>query len=72
MKLELERARNLYTLRNSCLNSATIKKHFQKVKTSLKPMSYAEFVEKYIVNIYKYESPQSPERRFLNRFLNFC
>lgn len=72
MKFELENVGRLNRLRMSCLHSSSIKKHFNKIKDGLKPMSYNEFVENYIINIYKYESPKSPQRRFLNRFLNYC
>jgi hypothetical protein len=72
MKISLEKARYLHSLRENCLHSDTIKSHYKKIKSSLKPMSYDEFVDSYIIDIYKYETPSSPQRRFLNKFLKYC
>lgn len=71
MKMDINYLENLDKLKTDCLANQNIKDHFEKVKNNISPMTYSEFIDQYVIDIYKRESSSSPQLRMLNSFLRY-
>ena len=71
MKMDINYLENLDKLKVDCLENQNIKNHFERVKNNISPMTYDQFIDQYVIDIYRKESSCSPQLRMLNSFLKF-
>lgn len=71
MKIDVNYSENLDKLKSDCMANQNIKDHFERVKHNFSPMTYDQFIDQYVVDIYKRESSSSPQLRMLHSFLKF-